>query len=177
MNRLALAVCLLGLMTACSIQSKPSSEALQQEAAFSAAMEQTLAKMTQHQENTASHEKLKKAAHIFAKTDAAKAHAYTQLFAVVARHCGPEVQAKLDSFQVKASNSIELGRYYYTHGIEAKIDDQDFSQSGADLTAGLEKMVAEWDLEYQQASPEKLQKKCQEASGSLDMLAWSYQNF
>ncbi len=144
------------------------------EAEFTAAMQATLDQIFKDKSQGISDPDKLKAMQVLAKTDAAKSYAFTQVYGVSAQYCGPEVAAALSTYESRASNIIALGRYYYQHGIEAQLGDQDFSQSGADLTAGLLTMTEELDQEHQVANQQQLDKKCREAQMALSSLTVLY---
>lgn len=120
--------------------------------------------------------KMRQAAEALAATDAAKSYAFTQIYAVSAKHCGAEVQAQLDQYQAQASVIIALGKYYYQTGIQARIGERELSESADKLTAGLQTMTDKLEQEHQGADAGQLQRKCREASQALSSLALLYAN-
>ena len=146
------------------------------QAMFTQSMVQALAKLTKKKASEYNDSKKLKAIEVLAMTDAAKSYAFTQVYAVSAKHCGHEVESKLLNYKNQASDVIALGEYYYSQGIEANIDGKDFSQSGPKLSAALLEMTQQLDQEHQTANPNQLSKKCKEASQALGSLALLYSN-
>ncbi len=135
-----------------------------------------LSQMTGKAKPDLSDPKMRQAAEVLAVTDAAKSYAFTQIYAVSAKHCGAAVQAGLDEYQAQAAVTIALGKYYYQTGIQATIGTREFNESAAKLTAGLQQMTDKLEQEHQDADAEQLQRKCQEASQALASLALLYAN-
>jgi len=144
------------------------------EVRFTRAMRLVLEQMTANKAKGIEDPDKREAMKVLAKTDAAKSYAYTRIYAVSADHCPDEVRAALIHYQNRAEPIIQLGHYYYQHGIEAKLGDQDFSQTGEALTHGLEEMLDRLTSEHQQASPSQLASKCREAKAALESLAFLY---
>jgi hypothetical protein len=145
-------------------------------AMFTQSMVQVLAKLTKKKASEFNDSKKLKAMEVLAMTDAAKSYAFTQVYAISAKHCGRAVEAKLLNYKDQASEVIALGEYYYSQGIEANIDGENFSKSGQDLSAALLEMTQKLDQEHQTANPTQLNKKCKEASQVLGSLAILYSN-
>jgi|GEM_PF-4882772 len=145
-------------------------------ALFTQAMGQALAQLTDKKAKEYNHSTKLKAMEVLAMTDAAKSYAFTHVYAVSAKYCGKDVEAKLIKYKNQASEVIALGAYYYSEGIDAKIDGKDFSQSGQKLTASLFEMAEGLDQEHQNASEAQLAKKCKEAKVALSTLAFLYSN-
>ncbi len=143
---------------------------------FTQAMIQTLSQLTQKKSQEYNNSKKLKAIEVLAMTDAAKSHAFTEIYTISAKHCGREVESKLLNYKNQASEVIALGAYYYSQGIDANIDGKDFSQSGQDLTEALRGMTQKLDREHQRANPAELARKCKEASQALASLAFLYSN-
>ncbi len=144
------------------------------EAEFTAVMQATLDQLFKEKSNGISDPDKLKAMQVLAKTDAAKSYAFTQIYGVSAQYCDQDVAAALSAYESQASDIIALGRYYYQHGIEAQLGDQDFSQSGEDLTSGLQEMTDQLDQEHQSADAETLRRKCQSALTALRSLKFLY---
>lgn len=165
-----------GPMTSCDECKEEDLKAYEQlhEAEFTAAMQQTLTQLFQQKAAGLKDPDKVKAMQVLAKTDAAKSYAFTQIYAVSARYCGPAVQQQLNTYQTRAANIIALGQYYYQQGIEAQIGDRDLSQTGEALTAALQEMTDQLVLSHEQASDSQLQQMCQEAEQVLGSLIWLY---
>ncbi|TDR20514.1 hypothetical protein [Marinicella litoralis] len=145
-------------------------------AMFTQAMVQVLAKLTQKKATAYNDSTKMKAMEVLAMTDAAKSYAFTQVYAVSTKYCGRDVESALLNYQNQASEVIALGAYYYSQGIDANLDGNDFSQSGQQLTAALYEMTKGLDLEHQKASESELVRKCKEAKNALNSLAFLYSN-
>lgn len=143
---------------------------------FKAVMAQTLAKLAKESGKSADDPKIQKAAEVMAMTDAAKSYAFTQIHGVAMKHCGAPVKQAMDKYQSKASDIIGLGKYYYTHGIHAEMGEMKISQTGKELTDGLQDMLDKSDREHAAASEAGLKRKCKEAVSALNMLAMLYAN-
>ncbi len=148
----------------------------QHKAHFTAAMQFTLAAMTEQKTQGIDDPDKIKAMEILAMTDAAKSYAFTQIYKVSANHCDPGVEQLLTTYKDVASHIISLGEYYYHHGIDAKIGDQDFSKSGEELTAGLTQMTDQLDQEHTAANKRQKEAECQAAKQALQSLAYLYGN-
>lgn len=139
-------------------------------------MARLLAKMTKKSGKNLSDPKIQKAAEVMAMVDAAKSYAFTQIHGVAMKHCSVDVRAAMNKYQSKASDIIGLGKYYYTHGIHADLGEKKISQTGKELTEGLQGMLDNLDREHAAASKEGLKRKCKEAVSALNMLSTLYAN-
>ncbi len=148
--------------------------AKEHEVRFTRAMRLVLEQLTANKAKGTDDPQKLQAMRVLAKTDAAKSYAFTRIYAVSADHCPDEVRQALIHYQNQAAPIIQLGHYYYQHGIDAKLGDQDFSQTGEALTQGLEEMLERLSMEHRQASPAQLSSKCQEAKAALESLAFLY---
>lgn len=145
-------------------------------AGFRKEMIKALAKMSGKSEAQLQDPKVREAVEVYAATDAAKSYAFTKIYGVSAKYCGSSVQTALSKYKSKASEIIALGKYYYTNGIHLNIGSNKKNVSGAELTTGLNGMLAELDSEHKSSSSTKLERKCNSAYQSLTSLAQVYGN-
>ncbi|WP_154222912.1 DUF4124 domain-containing protein [Marinicella rhabdoformis] len=143
---------------------------------FKVVMAKTLAKLAKESGKGANDPKIQKAAEVMAMTDAAKSYAFTQIHGVAVKHCGAPVKQAMAKYQSNASDIIALGKYYYTHGIHAELGEKNISQTGKELTDGLQGMLDKMDREHASAGKDKLKRKCKEAVSALKMLTMLYAN-
>lgn len=141
---------------------------------FKEEMIRALAKLTGKSEAELEDPKIRQAAEGLAATDAAKSYAFTKIYGVSARYCGSSVKAALNNYESKASDIIALGRHYYTNGINIVIGGNKISQSGQELTDGLNTMLEKLDREHKSANKSELERKCKEASKALEALTQVY---
>ena len=120
--------------------------------------------------------KVRKAVEALAAIDAAKSYAFTKIYGVAAKYCGADVKHALSNYKAEASNIIALGRYYYRNGISVNVDEIQTSQSGRELTDGLEGMLVKLNKEHATLSGKQLKRKCRGASKSLASLTKLYSN-
>jgi len=144
------------------------------EVRFTRAMREVLDKLTAQKSTGVDDPQKRLAMQVLAKTDAAKSYAFTQMYAVSADHCPEDVGEALRHYQNKAAPIIELGHYYYQHGIEARLGDRDLSQSSEALNQGLNELLEQLRTEHREASESQLKLKCDNARQALQSLAWMY---
>jgi len=141
---------------------------------FKKAVARVMARRTGKSEADLNDPKIRQAAEVFAITDAGKAYAYTKVYGISAEYCGPKVKDALQEFQSTAHDSITLGKYYYTVGIDVQLGSKRYQHSGEELTSGLQQLLTKTRNEHESANRINLRSKCQKAEKALKSLSKLY---
>jgi len=135
-----------------------------------------LAKMTGKSESELNDPKVRQAVEGLAAVDAGKSYAFTKIYAISAKYCGPSVQSALANYETKASDIIALGKHYYTKGIHINLGNKEISNSGQQLTEGLDRLLVKLDSEHKGASKAKRQSKCNKEEKEQETMVKHYGN-